>query len=146
MAILDRLPQFIGGAEDRQDQPAAQRDGGASPVTTPVGAFVPALDLEETEDAYTLHVELAGVRPEDVEVSVDGVTLTIAGERHFYDEQDGERFRRIERRFGRFHRVVRLPAGSDPDGIEATHRGGLLEVHIPKREDARARRIAIQAA
>lgn len=158
MAILDRLPK-IANAPWREDEPstrpepAATGEHEAKPLgtllprdglATPVGAFTPSLDLEETEDAYRLHVELPDVRPEDVEVSVDRRTLTISGQRRFYDEQGSDRFRRVERSFGRFHRVLRLPDGADPDGVEATHRDGLLEVHVPKREEARARRIPVR--
>lgn len=158
MAILDRLPRLAGSPRSDHEQarapaPAPARDGLATPAAwwregfaTPVGAFVPALDLEESGDHYTLHVELAGVSPEDIELSVAGDALTLTGERHFYDEQDTERFRRVERSFGRFHRVIRLPDGSDPEGVEATWRDGLLEVRIPKRERARARRIDVRQA
>lgn len=111
---------------------------------TPVGAFVPSVDIEETEGAYRLHVELPDVRPEDVAVDVDGCTLIISGERRFYDEQDTERFRRVERSFGRFHRVIRLPGGADPDGVSATQHAGLLEIDVPNREEARARRIPVR--
>ena len=68
-------------------------------------------------------------------MSVDRDALAISGERRFHDEREGDDFRRIEHSFGRFHRVVRLPAGSDPDGVAATHRDGMLEVHIPKTQD-----------
>lgn len=146
MAILDRLPKLAGSPRSdeqaRAPAPAPAREGFA----TPVGAFVPALDLEESGDQYTLHVELPGVRPEDIELSVDGEALTLTGERHFYDEQEAERFRRVERSFGRFHRVIRLPDGSDPEGVEATWRDGLLEIRVPKRERARARRIEVHQA
>jgi HSP20 family molecular chaperone IbpA len=57
----------------------------------------PALDVEETEDGFTLHVELPGVVADDVEVSLEENVLTIAGERRFYDEKDADGFRRIER-------------------------------------------------
>lgn len=158
MAILDRLPKLVGSPRSQEQarapEAAPSRDGFATPAAawwrdgfaTPVGAFVPALDLEESGEQYTLHVELPGVRPQDIELSVDGDTLTLTGERHFYDEQDTERFRRVERSFGRFHRVIRLPDGSDPEGVEATWRDGLLEIRVPKREHARARRIEVRQA
>ena len=112
---------------------------------SPAGAFSPALDVEETEDGFTLHVELPGVSAEDVEVSLEENVLTISGERSFYGERDAEGFRRIERHFGRFHRAVRLPDRVDADRVEAAYRDGMLTIQVPKAEEARPRRIAISA-
>lgn len=115
--------------------------GSGTPATA--GAWAPALDVEETEDGFTLHIELPGVSPDDVEVSLEENVLTIAGERRFYDERDGESFRRIERAFGRFHRAVRLPDRVAPDKVTATHRDGLLTIQVPKAEEAKPRRIEV---
>jgi HSP20 family protein len=114
-------------------------------AASPAGAFSPALDVEETEDGFTLHVELPGVDAENVEVSLEENVLTIAGERRFYNERDAEGFRRIERHFGRFHRAVRLPDRVDADGVSAAYRDGLLTITVPKAEEAKPRRIQITA-
>ncbi len=107
------------------------------------GAFSPALDVKETDDGFTLHVELPGVKAEDVEVSLEDNVLTVAGERNFYDETDGEGYRRIERRFGKFHRAVRLPDRVSPDKVEATYTDGILTVNVPKAEEAKPRKITV---
>ena len=112
---------------------------------SPAGAFSPALDVEETEEAFTLHIELPGVDPEHVEVSLEENVLTIAGERRFYDEREAEGFRRIERHFGRFHRAVRLPDRVNAEGVTAGYRDGLLTITVPKAEEAKPRRIQITA-
>lgn len=109
------------------------------------GAWAPALDVEEDEDHFTLHVELPGLKPEDVEITLEESVLTISGERRFYDEREAEGFRRIERRFGRFHRAVRLPDRVDSEKVEASFRDGLLTVRVPKAEEAKPRRIAVTA-
>ncbi len=116
--------------------------GTSSPATA--GAWAPALDVEENEDAFTLHVELPGVAVDDVEVSLEENVLTIAGERRFYEDREGDGFRRIERSFGRFHRAVRLPDRVDPDGVTATHKDGLLTIRVPKAEEAKPRRIEVK--
>ncbi len=116
--------------------------GSSAPATA--GAWAPALDVEESEDAFTLHVELPGVSVDDVEVSLEENVLTVAGERRFYEDREGEGFRRIERSFGRFHRAVRLPDRVDPDGVTATHRDGLLTIQVPKAEEAKPRRIEVR--
>ena len=116
---------------------------GSSRAPATAGAWAPALDVEETEDAFTLHIELPGVAPDDVEVSLEENVLTITGERRFYDNRESDGFRRIERSFGRFHRAVRLPDRVDPDNVRATHRDGLLTIEVPKAEEAKPRRIEI---
>ena len=112
---------------------------------SPVGAFSPALDVEEDEDAFTLHIELPGVEPDDVEVSLEESVLTISGERRFYDDREADGFRRVERHFGRFHRAVRLPDRVDGDKVQADYHDGMLRIVVPKAEEAKPRRIAINA-
>ena len=107
------------------------------------GIFSPALDVEENENEFTLHVEVPGVKSADVEVSIEENVLTIAGARDFYDEKSTEGFRRIERRFGRFHRAVRLPDRVDPERVVAAYKDGLLTITVPKSESAKPRSVAI---
>jgi len=121
------------------------REAFGSQAAASAGAFTPALDVEEDEDRFTLHVELPSVKPEDVEVSLEENVLTIAGERRFYDDREADGFRRIERHFGRFHRAVRLPDRVAADNVEANFRDGLLTITVPKAEEAKPRRIQIQA-
>ena len=116
---------------------------GEQPVSA--GAWTPSLDVEESEEGFTLHLEVPGVDPDAVDVSLEDNVLTVAGERSFYDERTSENFRRVERRFGRFHRAVRLPDRVNPDGVEASYRDGILTVRVPKAEEARPRRITVKA-
>lgn len=115
-------------------------------AATSAGAWSPALDVEENEDAFVLHVELPGVRPEDVEVSMEENVLIITGERNFYADRDADTFRRVERRFGRFYRAVRLPDRVDSGHVDATYENGLLTIRVPKAEEAKPRRIEVKAA
>ncbi|MEX2550800.1 MAG: Hsp20/alpha crystallin family protein [Nitriliruptoraceae bacterium] len=112
-------------------------------AASPAGAFSPALDVEEDEDGFTIHVELPGVKAEDVDVSLEENILTIAGERRFYDEREANGFRRIERHFGRFHRAVRLPDRVQADGVNASYRDGMLTITVPKAEESKPRRIEV---
>ncbi len=109
----------------------------------PAGGWSPELDIEETDDAYVLHVELPGVKPDDIEIGLEEDLLTIEGTRDFYDEREAEGFRRIERRFGSFHRAVRLPAQVDADEVRADHEDGMLTVTVPKAPQARPHRIEV---
>lgn len=110
------------------------------------GAFSPALDVEESEDAFTLYVELPGVKPDDVEITLEENVLTVTGERKFYDEREEDGFRRIERSFGRFHRAVRLPDRVASDDVKAEYADGMLTITVPKAEEAKPRRIQISAS
>lgn len=107
------------------------------------GGWRPHLDLEERDDAFVLYTEMSGVKPEDIEVTFDEGVLTIEGERRFYEDKKAEGFHRVERRFGRFHRAVRLPGRADPDKIEAAYKDGMLTVTIRKSEEAKAHSIPI---
>jgi HSP20 family protein len=145
MASLSRFEPFrdVASLNDEVERVFRQAFGGAN--ATSAGAFSPALDVEETEEGFTLHVELPGVSAEDVEVSLEENVLTVAGERPFYEGKDASTFRRIERHVGRFHRAVRLPDRVDGDGVTATYRDGLLTIAVPKAEEAKPRRIQITA-
>lgn len=113
--------------------------------TSAGGAWVPPLDIYETKDHYVVHVELPGVDPEGVEVSVEDGTLTISGERAFYHEVDEDQFHRVERRFGAFLRTLSLPPAARADAIEASFDKGVLTIKVPKAEEAKPRRITIKA-
>jgi HSP20 family protein len=115
--------------------------GAESP--TPAGGWSPDLDIEEDDEAYTMHVELPGVKSDDITVSLEDDVLTIAGERRFYEEKEEEGFRRIERRFGSFRRSLRLPAPVDPDQVDARHVEGVLTVRVPKAPETKPQRIEV---
>src|SRR5437763_9909079 len=83
------------------------------------GAWVPPMDIYETEDRFVVHVELPGIEPDSVELSVEDSTLTIRGERNFSSDVNEESFHRVERRYGAFSRSLTLPQTADPERIEA---------------------------
>ena len=115
-----------------------------SPATA--GAFAPALDVEETEDEFNLVVELPGVSPEDVDITLEESVLTISGERLFDEQKSMDSFRRVERAYGRFHRAVRLPDRVAPDRVVADYKDGLLTISVPKAEESKPRRIEVRAS
>lgn len=136
----------VASVQDQFDRLLRQALGGGPDAAATAGAFAPAIDVEESEDGYTLHVELPGVPADDVEVSLEENVLTISGERRFYEDRSEQDFRRIERHVGRFHRSVRLPDRVRGDGVTATARDGVLTVSVPKAEEAKPRRIPVTAA
>jgi HSP20 family protein len=144
MSTMSRIPSGTN-LNDEMERVFRQVFGGSGEAST-AGAWSPLLDVEEDQDRFTLHVELPGVDPEEVEVSLEENVLTISGQRSFYGERDTDAFRRIERRFGRFHRAVRLPDRVDGDKVEARYAHGLLTISVPKAEEAKPRRIQVTTA
>jgi len=106
--------------------------------------WAPALDVSETEDALLVRAELPGVKAEDVNVSVEGNTLVLAGEKKESSEGGDENFRYAERRYGSFTRTVPLPGNIQADKIQAKYRDGVLTVTLPKSEEAKPKRIEVK--
>lgn len=109
------------------------------------GAWLPPLDVSETEQEIVLALDLPGIPQDRVEVEVDDGTLTVSGSRE-RRAREGERFYRVERRFGSFTRSVPLPSGIDEGTIQADVRDGVLEVRIPKPRQPQPRKIHIGTA
>lgn len=96
-----------------------------------------------TEDVL-YKVELPGFEASDLDVQANGQTLTIRAEKKYESKQEGDNAPFQSREYRAFHRHFALPAGTKPDQIEATYRNGLLEVRVPKSEEAKGKRIAIK--
>lgn len=111
-----------------------------------VADWVPAVDIIEENDRFTLRADVPGVDPNDIDVSMDAGVLTVSGERKSDDVTSESAFRRIERISGRFFRRFNLPDAADGEGIAAKSSNGILEVTIPKQKEVQARRITVEAA
>lgn len=105
--------------------------------------WVPRVDIKEESDRFVIYADLPGLEPEQIEVQMDKGILTIKGERSSESTTQNERFARIERRYGSFHRRFALPDSADPEGIRAHGRNGVLEITIPKRPETAPRRIQV---
>ena len=106
--------------------------------------WIPAMDLVETEDNFVLKADLPGLTQDDVDIEVEDNVLTVSGERKAEHEDKREGYYRVERSFGAFRRTLTLPEGVDPEAVSATFDKGVLEVRIPKPEQRKPRRVAIQ--
>lgn len=105
--------------------------------------WAPSLDVFQDDDAVTVKLELAGMKKEDFDISLQDDILTISGERKSERESgEGESFR-SERVFGAFRRTVTLPAPVKSDAVKATYEEGVLTVTLPKAEEAKPKKIAI---
>jgi HSP20 family protein len=108
----------------------------------------PQADVIESNDQIDVVLELPGLRPDDVEVSLENNILTIAGEKKEERREDDQdrRWHLSERRYGRFSRSFILPRDVEQERIAAHFENGLLRISIPKSERARPRRIEVQGA
>ena len=102
----------------------------------------PALDLYQNNDSVIARVELAGMRKEDIEISLQDGTLTIGGERKS-EGAEGDKAERTERYVGKFRRSVSLPTQVDANKVTATYRDGILTVTLPKAEEAKPKQIQV---
>jgi len=112
----------------------------AEPSTRP---WAPAVDIYETENSIVLKAELPGIDPKDVEVRVEDNTLYLKGERKFEKETKDENYHRVERSYGSFARSFSLPNSIDADKVVAEYKDGVLNLTLPKREEAKPKTIRI---
>jgi HSP20 family protein len=105
--------------------------------------WVPAADIYETENELMVNLDLPGVDPKTVEVSVENNVLTIRGERRFDANQSRENFHRLERFYGAFARSFALSMQVDAEKIQAAYKHGVLSITLPKAEAAKPKRIQI---
>jgi len=107
--------------------------------------LTPAADIAENEGEYKVQVDLPGIDPGAIQLRVEKDTLTIQVDRKQPKPAAGETVHRSERAFGTYFRSFTLPRGVDAAGVEASYEQGVLSVKIPKREEAKARTIAVSA-
>jgi HSP20 family protein len=116
-------------------------------ISTPIwdtAGWVPAVELTEADNEYLLTAELPGVTKGDVEVSIDDGVLTLKGEKKTEKEEKRGKTHYRERRYGAFERAFTLPRNVEADKIKAEFKDGLIEVHLPKGEEAKGRKIELK--
>jgi HSP20 family protein len=133
ISIQDRMNRLF-----EQTLTRSRGEEGVSATT-----WTPAVDIYETTDTIVMKAELPGVAREDIQIQIDDNTLTLRGERRFSKDVHEESYLRIERAYGSFHRSFTLPAGVRQDKVRAVFKDGVLELNLPKAEEAKPKRIAI---
>lgn len=108
------------------------------------GAWSPSVDIFENQDKIVLEAELAGMKPEEVDISIENNVITLKGERKFEKTEDKDNYHRVERSYGSFVRSFTLPRTVVSDEAEADFQNGVLSITLPKREEAKARKIEIK--
>ena len=107
-------------------------------------ALFPAIDLTEDEQTITVRADVPGLRQEDIQVSLENSILTIQGERKTESEKKDKQFHMMERSYGSFIRSFDLGTGVDSSKIKAAYKSGVLEIVLPKAEDAKRKRIDVK--
>jgi HSP20 family protein len=106
--------------------------------------WIPPMDLVETDEHFVLKADLPGLDEGDVNIEVEDNVLTVSGERKAEHEDKREGYVRVERAYGSFRRSLTLPEGIDAEAVTASFEKGVLEVRIPKPEQRKPRKVAIQ--
>jgi HSP20 family protein len=108
-----------------------------------LSAWLPALDVHEDKDQFTVNLELPGLKREDIRVQLEDGELVISGERKGESVSEGTEVHRQERYYGKFTRAISLPTGVKTDGVKAAYKDGILSVSLPKAEEAKPKQIDV---
>jgi HSP20 family protein len=111
--------------------------------TLTAAAFAPPVDIYEDDHKLALKLEVPGVKQDDLDIQVEGRTLTVRGERKFSNEEKQENFHRVEHRYGTFARSFTLPSTVDAENVNATYDAGVLQLEFAKKAEAKPRQIKI---
>ena len=113
-------------------------------TSTDMWGWGPAVDLYEDKDQFTVKCEIPGIKKEDLDISVEGNTLSVCGERKYeQEERPGEAYH-TERYYGRFQRTITLPQTVNANKVNAAYKDGVLTISLPKTEEGRRKQIPIQ--
>lgn len=107
------------------------------------GSWVPPVDVAETQEKILVRAEVPGMKQEDINIEFENGILTIRGERKIEKNGEGTTWHRVERTYGNFVRSFTLPRTVDPEHITAAYRDGILEIEVPKKEEAKPKQIRI---
>jgi HSP20 family protein len=105
--------------------------------------FAPPVDIYEDEHNITLKIDVPGIDEKDIDVRIEGNTLTVHGERKIGKEEKEENFRRVERQYGEFTRSFTLPSSVDPGQVNAHYDNGVLKIALAKKAEAKPKQIKV---
>lgn len=110
----------------------------------PLSRWMPRVDVLDQDNDLLVRTEVPGVDPESIDVTVEGGTLTIKGERSFGTEENKDNYQRHEIFEGSFERKILLPEGVDAEAVSATSTNGILEISVPKRPEILPRKVTVE--
>lgn len=144
MALVRWSP--AGGLFHVQNEMNRMLDEFLAPAGEGISLLRPSVDIEEHEEGYTVRAELPGMKQEDIKITLQDDQLVIRGEKRRAAEKKGSSYLRTELVYGTFERVFSISQAVRGDKIEASYRDGVLDIHIPKAEESKAREIPIQTS
>ncbi|HXT68765.1 MAG TPA: Hsp20/alpha crystallin family protein [Vicinamibacterales bacterium] len=118
-------------------------------ATRPETAFAdwaPAMDVEESDTEYLIKADLPDVKREDVKVSVEDGILALEGERRMEKDEEGRKYHRVERSYGKFVRRMTVPTNVDQQKVAAEFKDGVLNVHLPKAPVSKPKAVDVKVA
>ena len=104
----------------------------------------PPLDLMENGSSLVAEIEVPGIDPDNIDISITADVLTFTGEKKKEAEDNGKTYHLVERTYGKFNRSIRLPATVNPDQVEARYKDGILKITLGKTEVAKSKRIEVK--
>ncbi len=107
-------------------------------------SWAPAMDILQNKDNIVVKAEIPGMDEKDVEITLEGSTLQIKGEKKYEKEEKEEDRYHSERFYGKFQRIVELPSAVDTTAVKATYRQGILEIVLPKKEELKPKQIKVE--
>lgn len=137
-SLQEDMNRLFGDFIGRRGRGLRSRSGAGSEIL-----WAPALDIEETPDEVIVKAELPGMKKEEIKVQIQGGMLALSGERKSESERKDKTVHLVEQSYGRFQRVVELPAEVDGNRAKATYESGVLTIRLPKREDAKPKQISV---
>lgn len=143
MAITRYEPWSLLNQLQKEFERSQEGKAGESSVAT--AEWAPAVDIKEEIDKFVIHADIPGVKPEDIEVSMEAGVLTVKGVKESEEKTEKEGYKRVERSYGSFYRRFGLPDSADGEAINAKSKNGVLEIIIPKREAVKPKRIDVKA-
>ena len=141
MAIVRYQPWGLLNQLQKELERNYQGNSGEGSIAT--AEWTPSVDIKEEADKFVLHADIPGVKPEEIDISMENGVLTIKGEKKTEATVDQEGYKRIERSYGSFYRRFSLPDSANADAISAKSKNGVLEIILPKRETVQPKKISV---
>ena len=141
MAITRYEPWSLLSQLQKELEMSREGEGGEGSIAT--AEWAPAVDIKEEPGKFVIQADIPGVKPEEIEVSMEEGVLTIKGEKNTEATTEKEGYKRVERTYGSFYRRFSLPDTADADAISAKSKHGVLEIVIPKKEAVKPKKISV---
>lgn len=140
---MARLQREVNRLFETGERGGSLGRGNAEHTSTRIWA--PAVDIAEDQAEIVVKAELPGLKQEDIDIELTGDTLIIKGERKFDDTQRKDNYVRIERAYGAFQRSFTIGVPVQNDAVSASYKDGVLEVHLPKSEETKPKKVVVSA-